>query len=167
LQHYALPGRKAEFSKQVERGRQWLWTVKPQNNENRVYQLLGLAWSGESALKLQPLAKALVSEQRPDGGVAIAGHRERCICDSSGCVCLEKLPPAWRTPMPAVERDNGSAGEPTRNGTWHGAPPRIPFQPTMNSGFPHGKDSWISRQPQVGGAGLSSPETTPSVAWKR
>jgi len=44
--------------------------VKPQNTDHRVYQLLGLAWAGESAQKLQPLAKALMAEQQADGGWA-------------------------------------------------------------------------------------------------
>src|SRR5262249_61548174 len=30
------------------------------------------------------------------------------------------------------------------NGTWHGARRTFPFQPTMKSGFPHHRDSWIS-----------------------
>src|SRR4029079_18359651 len=68
LQRYPLPGRKAEFTRQVNRARQWLWNAKPQNNEGRIHQILGLAWAGEPARKLQPLAKALLAEQRTDGG---------------------------------------------------------------------------------------------------
>jgi Planctomycete cytochrome C len=30
------------------------------------------------------------------------------------------------------------------DGTWHVARRAFPFQPTMNSGFPHHRDSWIS-----------------------
>jgi hypothetical protein len=30
------------------------------------------------------------------------------------------------------------------DGTWYVHRRAFPFQPTMNSGFPHGKDSWIS-----------------------
>jgi len=30
------------------------------------------------------------------------------------------------------------------DGTWHVRRRAFPFQPTMNSGFPHGRDSWIS-----------------------
>src|SRR6185369_785327 len=62
LQRYTLPGRKTEFAKRVDRARQWLWQAKPDNNEGRIYQLLGLAWAGESSRKLQPLAKALIAE---------------------------------------------------------------------------------------------------------
>ena len=30
------------------------------------------------------------------------------------------------------------------DGTWHVRRRAFPFQPTMHSGFPHGRDSWIS-----------------------
>jgi len=30
------------------------------------------------------------------------------------------------------------------DGTWYVRRRAFPFQPTMKSGFPHGKDSWIS-----------------------
>jgi hypothetical protein len=30
------------------------------------------------------------------------------------------------------------------DGTWHVRRRAFPFQPTMQSGFPHGRDSWIS-----------------------
>src|SRR6185503_18413809 len=68
LQRYPLPGRATQFAKQVNRARQWLWAANPQNNEGRIYQLLGLAWAGEPARKLQTLAKALIAEQHSDGG---------------------------------------------------------------------------------------------------
>ncbi|HEX4343275.1 MAG TPA: ankyrin repeat domain-containing protein, partial [Verrucomicrobiae bacterium] len=70
LQAYPLPGRQAEFTARVNRARKWLWTVKAENQEERIYQLLGLAWAGESPKRLRPLANALLAEQRPDGGWA-------------------------------------------------------------------------------------------------
>lgn len=30
------------------------------------------------------------------------------------------------------------------DGTWHVRRRAFPFQPTMDSGFPHGRDGWIS-----------------------
>src|SRR5262249_32936882 len=66
LHRYALPGQKAQLAMQVDKARQWLWTVKPQNTENRAYQLLGLAWAGESSQKLEALAEALIADQRKD-----------------------------------------------------------------------------------------------------
>ena len=68
MSRYPIPGRQQEFAQQISRARQWLWKVKPHHTEGRIYQLLGLAWAGEPARKLQPLAKLLLAEQHSDGG---------------------------------------------------------------------------------------------------
>src|SRR5262249_34479851 len=65
-----LGGRKAEFDAAVDRARRWLWTVKAETTGDAAYQLLGLHWAGEPADKLADLAKALLSQQRKDGGWA-------------------------------------------------------------------------------------------------
>jgi len=63
LQHYPLPGRKAEFTQRVEHARAWLWNARLENTEGRIYQLLGLAWSGVPARKLQTLAQAQIARE--------------------------------------------------------------------------------------------------------
>jgi ankyrin repeat protein len=144
LQRYGLPGQKAQFAKQVEKARQWLWTVKPQNTDNRVYQLMGLAWAGESAEKLQPLAKALIAEQRKDGGWAqLSGLKSDAFATGQAVYALR---------MAGRSADDLSIQNGRRflleiqleDGTWYVHRRAFPFQPTMSSGFPHGKDSWIS-----------------------
>jgi hypothetical protein len=46
--------------------------------------------------------------------------------------------PAWQCGLRfLLERQEG-------DGTWHVARRTFPFQPTMNSGFPHHRDSWVS-----------------------
>jgi hypothetical protein len=46
--------------------------------------------------------------------------------------------PAWQRGLRfLLERQEG-------DGTWHVARRAFPFQPTMNSGFPHHRDSWLS-----------------------
>src|SRR5262249_2472420 len=59
IKHFGWAGRKTEFDAAVDRGRQWLWTVKADSTEDAAYQLLGLYWAGEPADKLVGLAKAL------------------------------------------------------------------------------------------------------------
>src|SRR6266540_90065 len=104
LQRYPLPGRQAEFAKQVGRARQWLWSVKPQNHEGRVYQILGLAWAGEPARKLQPLAKALIEEQRGDGGWAqLAGTKSDAYATGQAVYAL-RVGAGLANSHPAIER---------------------------------------------------------------
>ena len=145
LSRYPLPGRKAEFARQIDRARQWLWTVKPQNNEARTYQLLGLAWAGERTSRLQPLAKALLAHQSSDGGWSqLPGLKTDAYATGQAIYALRvaaKLSPTH----PGVDRGvRYLLQNQLDDGTWHVRRRAFPFQPTMNSGFPHGRDSWIS-----------------------
>jgi hypothetical protein len=133
------------LAKQVNRARQWLWTVKPQNNEGRIYQLLGLAWAGESPLKLQPIAKALLAEQRSDGGWSqLPGLKSDAYATGQAVYAL-RVGAEMKDSHPAIDRGlRFLLQTQLGNGTWHVRRRAFPFQPTMNSGFPHGRDSWIS-----------------------
>jgi len=145
LQRYPLPGRKADFAKQVERARHWLRSVKPQNTEGRIYQILGLAWAGEPLARLQPLAKALLAEQHADGGWSqLPGTRSDAYATGQAVYAL-RIGAALAGADPAIERGRRFLLQTQlENGTWHVRRRAFPFQPTMNSGFPHGRDSWIS-----------------------
>ena len=51
------------------------------------------------------------------------------------------------------------------DGTWYVRRRAFPFQPTMNSGFPHGRDSWISAAATSWAVmALSLPESPAAVA---
>jgi ankyrin repeat protein len=139
------PGRREEFAASVERGRRWLRQVRAETNEEAVFQLLGLHWAGEPAEKLADLAKLLREKQGEDSGWA-----QLPKLDSDAYATGEVLytlaqtvkdpvtDPAWQRGLRFLLRTQ----EP--DGTWHVARRAFPFQPTMESGFPHHRDSWIS-----------------------
>ena len=169
LQKYPLPGRRAEFAQRVERARHWLWTAKPENTEGRVYQLLGLAWAGEPPDKLQPLAKTMLAEQRPDGGWAqlpalnsdafATGQTVYALCVAAGMKNAEPAIDHARRFLLTTQ---------LADGTWYVRRRAFPFQPTMQSGFPHGKDSWISASATSWAVmALSLPEETGKLARNR
>jgi hypothetical protein len=145
IQQYGWPGRKEEFAASVERARRWLWTVKAETNEEAVFQLLGLHWAGEPAEKLADLAQSLRQRQRKDGGWA-----QLPMLDSDAYATGQVLytlvqavkgsvtDSAWQRGLRfLLERQEG-------DGTWHVARRTFPFQPTMESGFPYHRDSWLS-----------------------
>jgi ankyrin repeat protein len=145
LQHYPLPGRKAEFSERVERARRWLATAKPENNEGRIYQLLGLAWAGEPVRKLQPLAKALIAQQREDGGWSQLPSLKSDAYATGQALYALRVGTGLGNSDPAIERGRRYLLQTQlEDGSWHVHRRAFPFQPTMKSGFPHGRDSWIS-----------------------
>jgi ankyrin repeat protein len=145
LRNYGFPGREEEFEKRIIRARAWLWSAEPTCHEEQVYRLLGLAWSGESASQLGKIRVDLVAAQRSDGGW-------------SQLATLESDPYATGQALYALQVVGGAKTEPvavnraTRyllqtqlaDYTWRSPRRAFPFQPTMQSGFPHGRDSWLS-----------------------
>jgi ankyrin repeat protein len=145
IQHYGWAGRKAEFEAAVDRARKWLWTVKAETTEDAAYQLLGLHWAGEPAEKLADLAKALLSQQRKDGGWAQLPKLESDAYATGQA--LYALSRAVQHPTTSRDWQQGLRfllGTQYDDGSWHVVSRAYPFQPTMDSGFPHGRDSWIS-----------------------
>jgi hypothetical protein len=145
LQKYSLPGRKAEFAERVARARKWLLNAKPDTTDALNYQILGLGWAGESQRRIAPLAKTLLAQQREDGGWAqlptlksdayATGQAVYALCVGGGISVSD----------PAIQRARKYLlSTQLEDGTWHVKRRAFPFQPTMKSGFPHGRDGWIS-----------------------
>jgi ankyrin repeat protein len=145
LQSFPLPGREKEFAGRVDRARRWLAKSKPENTNQRAFQLLGLGWAGEKVARLRPLVDRILSDQRPDGGWAqLPGRESDAWATGQTLVALHQAG-GMPTSHPDFQRgvefllrtqfDDGSWW--VRSRTW-------PFQPHFDSDFPHGKDQWIS-----------------------
>lgn len=68
IKSFGIPARRQELDSGVKRARQWLANARAETNEERVHQLLGLAWAGEKSGALKKLAQELIRQQRTDGG---------------------------------------------------------------------------------------------------
>ncbi|HVW38272.1 MAG TPA: c-type cytochrome domain-containing protein, partial [Pirellulales bacterium] len=145
IKNYGWAGRKAEFLACIDRASQWLWSIQAKTNDEAVYQLLGLHWAGDTPEKLSGVSESLLANQRADGGWAqLPSLESDAYATAQALYALAhaaKLPPtdpAWRRGLRyllATQEDSGA---------WRAARRAFPFQPTMDSGFPHGRDSWIS-----------------------
>lgn len=169
LRRYPLPGRRSELDERIARAGAWLWSAQPENTDSRIYQILGLAWAGEPASKLMPLAQALIAEQRPDGGWAqLPGLNSDAYATGQAVYALRVAAGLERF-HPAVEQGlRFLLSNQLADGTWHVRRRAFPFQPTMNSGFPHGRDSWISAAATSWAVmALSTEERIESLAFKR
>lgn len=143
LKKYGFPGREAEINERIARAKRWLANVTPVNTEERAYQLLGLAWAGESSKKLHSLAEGLIQEQRASGGWAQLTTLEADAYATG--LSLFALAQAICTERPEFKRGlSFLVGTQAENGTWHVRARAYPFQPTMRSGYPYSRDSWIS-----------------------
>jgi len=145
LARSTLSGRKAELADRVDRARRWLATVEPYGIDERVFQLLGLHWAGEPKENLDRVIAALLAEQRDDGGWSqlptlpsdayATGHALYALYEVGG---ISKRDPAFERGVRyllSTQLDDG---------TWFVRRRAFPFQPTYRTGFPHGRDGWIS-----------------------
>jgi ankyrin repeat protein len=145
IQSYPIPACRPELDSRVKRARAWLAKARAETNEERVHQLLGLAWAGEKSGTLKKLAKELIGQQRADGGWGqLAGLDSDAYGTGQSLYALMEgggIPssdPALRRGIDFLLRTQ------LADGTWHVRTRAHPFQPPMDSGFPHGKDGWIS-----------------------
>jgi N-acyl-D-amino-acid deacylase len=145
LQKYPLPGRKDKFADRIRAARDWLRQVKPDNTEERVYQLLGLKWAGEPSYKLEELARDLIAEQRVDGGWAqLPKLGSDAYATGQVLFALHEAANLRARDQVFEKGLRFLIGSQLEDGTWHVKRRAFPFQPTMRSGFSHGRDGWIS-----------------------
>jgi squalene cyclase len=115
------------------------------NTDGRIYQILGLAWAGEPTARLKPLAAALLSEQRNDGGWAQLPGLESDAYATAQAIYALRIGAGLPANHASVARGIAHLVQTQLDdGTWHVRRRAFPFQPTMPSGFPHGRDGWIS-----------------------
>ena len=130
---------------QVARARAWLLGAKPETTEDRAMQVLGLAWSNAEPNEIRERAQDLMAEQREDGGWAqLPALGTDAYATGQALVALQrgaKLPasdPAIRRGIAFLLRTQFA------DGSWLVRTRSFPFQPYKESGFPYGKDQWIS-----------------------
>jgi len=70
VQVYGPQTQRADYDRTVQRAAAWLAKAQPRTTQDRVYQILGLAWAGADPKIVSQAASGLLAEQRPDGGWA-------------------------------------------------------------------------------------------------
>lgn len=145
LQVYAPKANRADYERAMWRAADWLRTARPRTTADRAFQLLGLAWAGDSKDLLKKLATELLAEQRKDGGWAqlptmtsdaYATGQALAALHRSGAVAAAG--PDYRRGVKYLLSTQ------LEDGSWHVRTRSVPFQPYFESGFPHGPDQWIS-----------------------
>ena len=103
--------------------------------------MLGLHWGGAAPATIRTAAAALVAQQRSDGGWsqlpslqsdAYATASALAALAQAGTIGVNAKGVAW---LVAAQNPDGS---------WHVKTRSKPFQPYFESGFPHGKDQFLS-----------------------
>jgi ankyrin repeat protein len=145
LSLYTPPSRKREFEERISKARDFLRTVMPQTTEERTMQLLGLAWTHASKQDLERVASLLLKQQQADGGWSQLTTLETDAYATSHALIalheagiLQTSDAAWKKGVDYLLRTQFP------DGSWLVKTRSFPFQPLVDSGFPQGRDQWIS-----------------------
>jgi hypothetical protein len=145
LQGFGTADQKVKIEERVRTIRGWLTKTPAKDTEDRVFRLWALKRVGADAAEVQAAAQELIKSQRPDGGWAqldslppdayATGSVLVVLHEAGGLATSDKAYRRGLKYLLATQRDDG---------TWHVRSRSRPFQIYFESGFPHGKDQFIS-----------------------
>jgi len=145
LQLYSPKGRMVETRECIDRAKRWLVGREASSNEESAFRLMGLGWSGASKQDIQKSVRALLANQRKDGGWsqlptlpsdAYATGQTLVALHTAGGVTVNDS--AYKLGVRFLLNTQHE------DGSWRVASRSLPTQRYFESGFPHGKDQWIS-----------------------
>jgi hypothetical protein len=145
LQRYAAPEQKEQAAARTEKARRWLIQTAAKDTEDRVFRLWSLHLAGAPEADVQAAARQLRETQREDGGWAqLDDLQSDAYATGSALVSLQRTG-SLDTEDSAYQRGlRFLIGTQEADGSWHVASRSQPFQTYFESGFPHGKDQFIS-----------------------
>jgi Prenyltransferase and squalene oxidase repeat len=145
LRRWGTNAQKERAATRIDAARGWLLQTKAQDTEDRVFRLWALREAGAEEKDLRPTVQELMRSQRADGGWAQTDTMDSdAYATGSALVALHReggLP----TDDPAYQRGVAFLVKHQRpDGSWLVHSRSKPFQTYFESGFPHGKDQFIS-----------------------
>jgi hypothetical protein len=145
LKHYASPAEKATTDAALAGALRWLENAKPASTQDRAFHLLALAWADASPASIKSAARGLAAMQRADGGWsqmptmvsdAYATGEALYALNASGAMLVANA--VYRRGVDYLLRSQAP------DGSWHVVSRSIWLQPYFESGFPYGRDQFIS-----------------------
>ena len=145
LQYYSPPSLRPEVDKRIERARAWMVKTVPENNEERIFQILGLKWANGDKIFITQQAKKLLATQREDGGWSQLSTLESDSYATGQALYALYESGLLKTDDPSFQRGiSFLLKTQDKDGSWKVKSRSIPFVPFVENGFPHEKDQFIS-----------------------
>jgi hypothetical protein len=147
LRIYAPVPRRSEYEHTIRHATTWLMTAGTRTTDEGAFQLRGLVWAGVAPRheRIRSGARALLAEQRPDGGWAQfptltsdAYPTGQSLFAPLQAGALRPSDPAYRRGVDYLLRSQ------LVDGSWYVTSRAVAFQAYFESGFPHGPDQWVS-----------------------
>jgi ankyrin repeat protein len=145
MQLYMPAAQRADYTRAVTRAAAWLARSKPDTHDDRVFQLLGLGWSGAPRARIQSAARDLIAAQRVDGGWSqLASLPTDAYATGLAVFALRESAGVPPTDAAIAAGVRFLLNTQLADGSWFVRARVIALQPYFESGFPHGTDQWIS-----------------------
>jgi hypothetical protein len=145
LRKWGTPDQKERIAKRIDRVRAWVLKTPAKETEERVFRLWALQGSGAEAKEIQRAVNELQESQREDGGWS---QTDKMDSDAYATgTALVALNQAGGLAMSDPASQRGVAfllKNQQADGSWLVHSRSKPFQTYFESGFPHGKDQFIS-----------------------
>ncbi|MFL6214410.1 MAG: ankyrin repeat domain-containing protein [Blastocatellia bacterium] len=140
---------KGESDSRTRRARKWLLKTPPQNTEERVYQLLGLYWTGADLNARKQAAQRLIAEQLADGGWRQMGGLSSDAYSTGEVLFALREGAGLPASDPTYQRGLRFLLKTQQaDGSWHVTsrlhPPAPVSPPYFETGFPYQHDQFIS-----------------------
>jgi len=145
LQYYSPSSLKPEIDQRIQKARTWMIKTIPENNEERIFQLLGLKWINGDKNFIHQQAKKLLATQHEDGGWSQLPTLESDSYATGQALYALYETGQLKTNDPAFEKGIAFLLKTQyEDGSWKVKSRSIPFVPFVQNGFPHDKDQFIS-----------------------
>jgi len=145
LKVFGVPEQQSRIEARIDRVRQWVNTATPSDTEDRVFRLRVLQWISKSSCEREQAAMELLDSQRQDGGW---GQTAEMASDAYATgTALVALSDSGSLQPNAISYRRGLRfllSSQQEDGSWHVASHSKPIQTYFESGYPHGKDQFIS-----------------------
>jgi N-acyl-D-amino-acid deacylase len=145
MQKYAAAQWPEKVKLKTARAKDWLLRTTAKANEERAYQLLGLNWAGAGRNDMAPMAKALLAQQRPDGGWSqLDSLASDSYATGQSLYALNQTGFLSTGDQAYLRGLKFLLETQFEDGSWEVKSRTIPTIPYVSSGFPHGDNQFIS-----------------------
>jgi hypothetical protein len=145
LKAFGTPEQKERIAARVEKARRWLLATAARDTEDRVFRLWALKYAGAHNDDLKAAVNQLLKTQRADGGWAQAEGLESDAYATGSALAALHLAGGLAVSAPTYRRGIHllvTSQQP--DGSWLVHTRSRPIQTYFESGFPYGKDQFIS-----------------------
>jgi N-acyl-D-aspartate/D-glutamate deacylase len=145
LQAFGTAEQAARIAERQKQAKTWLLQTPPEDHEDQVFHLRALTLLQVPQERLEGAVTALLKRQRPDGGWSQLPELESDAY-ATGSALVALFESGELTPTEPVYQRGLEYLLKTQldDGSWHVKSRSKPFQPYFESGYPHGKDQFIS-----------------------